>query len=167
MKKAILWGVVALTLLAFVGCKDDDGGKDGPISFTLKISDSTLTITGVPANISTTIFAATLFEDLSAEPPNLPVPLAVGMNTNGTFSFYTYVAPMTPGGTPAFGAEFTTLGNYYIVLATSITGAPPNYIYVEPVPQAPTMSAPAKYNFQNPNSNLAWDKFVDQSTLGQ
>jgi hypothetical protein len=159
MKKAILWGVVALTLLAFVGCKDDDDPEDQtPPPDVLK-----LTVTGIPSGT----YYAPLFDDFMQP---VPVPLAVGILTGNTFSFFTYVAPTTPGGYPSIDAKFTTLDEYYILIADSMDGSGTNYIYCTTtnMPGVGDITAPAKFNFTKLEGNtLAWGKFVDQSMLGQ
>jgi hypothetical protein len=168
MKKKIMLGIIAvIAVLCILGCPDGDKKDDGkkgksPVTLTLTIGSNSLSITGVPADVAGTIMAATLMGDDLLTAGQNAVPAAVGMNISGTFSFLSFTPPMT------LGDPFTTLGEYHIVLATSMGGTPPNYIYVEPVPQAPTTKMPAKYNFAQPTGTLAWDdKFVDQSTLGQ
>jgi phosphatidylethanolamine-binding protein (PEBP) family uncharacterized protein len=107
-----------------------------------------LTVSDIPAG--TTIFAATLFDDTLMS--QNPVPLAVGMNINGVFSFSAY----DPESLTQIGGIWTQTGEYYIILATAKTGGT-TYIYIN------NGQAPAKYNFtQGGMSTIPWSSFVQQ-----
>jgi hypothetical protein len=165
MKRILLWGVVALTMFAFMGCGDDDPGEQQQSTpDVLK-----LTVSSIPGDV--TIYAASLLKDGMTKAHAV----AAGTNTGGTISFYKLT--FSDEGAPIMGAKYTTLGEYYIVLADYIpdltTGEIPvtakDYIYctTTSIPGVGDVTMPAKFNFTNLEGNtLAWDKFVDSSLLG-
>jgi hypothetical protein len=145
MKKAILWGVVALALFALGACSDD-GPDDPPPPPTPPILK--LTINGIPSDLNPRILVATLLKD-GMQMDNA---VAVGFNSGGSFSFYKFIPPM------GFGDPYTALGNYYIVLATSTSGSPPNYEYTG------SGASWTEYNFTAlTGTTLAWTDFKEQN----
>jgi hypothetical protein len=144
MKKAIMLGAVIFALFALAGCPNGENDPDltpVPVPTPTPTPEPVLklTVTGIPDD--TTIFSAALFgaDFISAGP--LAIPVAVGMNNGGTFSFNT-----------------SELGKYYIKLSSTMDGTPPNYVYM-----ADTVPAlyPARYDFQNLDGNtVAWTRFV-------
>jgi len=114
-----------------------------------------LTVSGITG---ATILAATLFDDtlLTTQPPQQPVPKAVGMNINGTFKFFEY----NPNSPTYMGSAWTQTGQYHILLATTITGAGANYIYTG------GGQNPVKYNFTSATATIAWSQFTLNSGGG-
>jgi len=98
-----------------------------------------LTVTGITG---TTIVAATLLVDGT----NGWQPVAVGMNFSGNFKFLDYAD---------MDSEFTTPGQYYVLLATNITGSGDNYVYI-------SGTGPGKYSFTSAPVTLTWSQFVKQ-----
>jgi hypothetical protein len=146
MKKAILWGVVALALFALGACSDD--GPDDPPPPTPPVLK--LTITGIPSDLSPRIMVATLLKDGT----QMSNAVAVGFNSGGSFSFYKFI----PGPPMSFGAPYTALGEYYIVLATQMDGSPPNYEY------RGSGASWTEYNFTAlTGTTLAWSDFALQN----
>jgi hypothetical protein len=144
MKKAILWGVVALTLLALGACSNDEPDPPPPPPSSLK-----LTVTGIPSDLTPRITVATLLSGGT----QMSNAVAVGFNTAGTFTFSEFI----PGPPMSFGEPFGTLGEYYIVLATSFDGTPPNYEY------RGTGDSWIKYNFTALTGNtMSWSNFAEQ-----
>jgi hypothetical protein len=156
MKKAIIWGVVALTLLAVAGCNTDDDPYKAPDP-VLK-----LTITNIPEDLTPSIKMAYLLGDS----PSLGVvtipttPLASAMNLGGTFSFRT----------PILGNAFGTLGDYFIVLTDTTNalalagGKKYTYAEIKKIGGLISISSskPIKYTFATVDGNTVnWDEFID------
>ena len=105
--------------------------------FQLTYTTSGLTLTVKDITEGVTIVAASLFSEFT--PPSSPTPVAFAPNMNGNFSFISVEAQRK---------AFTTTGDYYILLATSIDGTGTNYIYIGNG-SPPPMPPPPKYTFAN------------------
>jgi hypothetical protein len=141
MKKAILWGVVALTLLAFVGCKDDPPPPDPALK---------LTINGITSDA--TVLAAVLLKGGLA----MENAVAVGINIGGDVTFVEFV-PDTWLGTEPYG----TLGSYYIILPTTMSETGPVYYYVGSAGTDPT-----EYTFTTKKATIPFSQFKLEGDSG-
>jgi hypothetical protein len=143
MKKAIIGGVVVFATLALLGCPSDSGKKTSGDD-----DDSTvglqLTVSGIPS-LDVPILAATLLKGgLTMENA-----VAAGPNKEGIFSFVEFSPPMNLGG------SYTTLGSYYIILATSMVGSGINYVYKG------SGQGPAEYTFTTTEATIPWGQFFE------
>jgi len=147
-----LTGLIANTTysLVVVAKKDaSDEAKSGVKVVKAKenLPQLVLTLTGIPTG--TTIFAATLFDDtLLTSGPNA-VPLAVGVNLNGTCRFSVY----DPNSITQMGGAWTQTGQYYIVLSSDMSGTV-TYIHTAGGQE------PVKYNFTSSTASISFNQFV-------
>jgi len=139
MKKALLWGAALCALFFMMGCPaDDGGGKNNNGNGNQTPEGFTLTVTGIPSEAH--IIGGSLL-DASMNPA------AAGLNMGGSFVFVEYG---TEG--PDFSSVFLTPGDYFIVLANSMTGTGDNFFYTA------GGQAPVLYTFPATDS-LTWDDF--------
>jgi len=141
MKKRIFFGIVAIiAAFSIIGCKEDEEDPPPPEPFKL-------TVTGIPSSIDIT--GASLMA-----PTNPNIPIAIGINSNGTFTFY---GPNETGRFPDSNKPFNTNGSYLVALAKANIQT----FQEEKVWLYTQNSQPSPVEFSG-NVTLEWKDFAEQ-----
>jgi hypothetical protein len=145
MKKRVFFGIVAIiAAFSIVGCKEEEE-ENNPF---------VLTVTGIPADTLKDITAASLMAVTNQGIANTPI--AVAMNSGGTFEFYHPVSAQNP--MPDKENPFNISGSYAIALAYKVNFETmlPEKVYMYNV-----NSQVAPYPFDG-DVTLKWTDFKEQ-----